>query len=137
MYFQWSTEVEILFRGWTTPTWYFYLLSCVGVMLLAIGLEGIRLFIHKTTHSRRSQTHSLLRRLVDMLLYGLYILVGYMVMLVVMTYNVGLFVAVLMGYCIGNLLFPRRPALHEGVASLNGDEVSIMYSPAEIDGSCH
>ena len=85
MYFQWSTEVELLFRGWKTPTWYFYLLSCFGVMLLAIMLEGIRLIIHNVTHSRRSYAASLPRRLADMLLYGLYVFIGYMVMLVVMT----------------------------------------------------
>lgn len=140
MYFQWSTEVELLFRGWKTPTWYFYLLSCFGVMLLAIMLEGIRLIIHNVTHSRRSYAASLPRRLADMLLYGLYVFIGYMVMLVVMTYNIGIFIAVLLGYCIGNLIFPRRPVLHlqeEGVASLDGDRATIMYSPAAIDGSCH
>ena len=104
-------------------------------MSLTVALEAIRLFIHNTTHARPTHIKSVLRRIADALLYGVYILIGYMVMLVVMTYNVGLFIAVLAGYCIGNFVFPRKPVPQERIVS--GEGVSIMYSPADVEGSCH
>jgi hypothetical protein len=45
-------------------------------------------------------------------LYAVEVFVGYVLMLAVMTYNKGLFAAVLLGACTGHFLFAIEAAAH-------------------------
>ena len=94
----------------------------------------MRLLLHNTSY-RFSSTDGgrgeklLKHRLGEAVLYGIYMCMSYFVMLVVMTYNVGLFIAVILGFCFGQFLFPRFPAQRTSVGLVN----SIA---SEIE-SCH
>jgi copper transporter 1 len=132
MFFQWSTTVTILFEWWVTTTWYFYLLSCVAVFVLANGLEGVRVGVHMVSHGHFIRKTPL-RRAGESLLYGAYVGLSYCVMLVIMTYNVGIIVSVLLGYCVGHFLFfkvsqreqaeqPGQPEDTKLIVAVNDDE---------------
>jgi copper transporter 1 len=129
MFFQWNTSVTVLFEVWVTPTWYYYLLSCFAVLALAFGLEGMRLLIHNLTHRAPSKGRkSFVRRLGETMLYGVYMCMSYFVMLVVMTYNVGLFVSVLLGLCLGHFLFRRdQSTSQDNVALINTSETESCH----------
>lgn len=136
MFFEWSTDVTILFEPWVTRTWYFYTLSCIGVAVMAVGLEWLRSVYHQMAHSEDRRLTKL-RRFGESLLYGGYIVMSYLVMLVVMTYNVGLCLAILVGYVLGHYLFPRGGSV-AGVGS-RGRGQEAMYAPVSATQvlDCH
>lgn len=128
MFFQWSTTVTILFEGWLTTAWYLYVLSCLAALALAVCLEALRLAVHRVSHGPFVEK-SRWRQIGESLLYAGYIGLSYVVMLIVMTYNVGLFVSVVLGFGIGHFVFPRTSRSEQGnlvdskaFVALNGDE---------------
>jgi len=134
MFFEWSTRVTILFEPWVTTTWYFYGLSCIAVAVLSVGLEWLRLIYHQVAHAENRQLTKT-RRCGEALLYGGYIAASYLAMLVVMTYNIGLCLGVLMGYMMGHFLFPRG-----SVPEISPERKhEAMYSPVSASEplGCH
>jgi copper transporter 1 len=105
MFFAWSTTATILFEGWLTSTWYFYLLSCVGVFVGTVLLEGLRMATQRQSLGWAKK--SMHRQVGEGLLYGVYVSCSYLVMLIAMTYNVGLFLSVVLGHSVGRFLFSR------------------------------
>jgi copper transporter 1 len=110
MYFRWSSSVQILFEPWQTFSWSWYLLSCIGVLALTIVLEATRFGFHRIHHQpqRRKGCQMILFKGKEVGVYAVYMTLSYVVMLVVMTFNVGLFVSVVLGHCIGMIFFPRN-----------------------------
>ena len=75
-------------------------------------------------------------RVLEALLYGVYVTMSYFAMLVAMTYNVGLFISVIFGFCIGHFLFPRGPK----PSTLRQGSETVMYSTVEAvitEEVCH
>ena len=95
---------------------------------MAVGLEWLRSTYHYTAHAQGRRL-TRLRRAGEALLYGGYIVVSYLVMLVVMTYNVGLCIAILLGYVVGHFLFPRGSVPELGSGSRGGGGQEAMYTP--------
>lgn len=134
MFFEWSTHAIILFEPWVTTTWYFYALSCIAVAVLSVGLEWLRLIYHQVAHAENRQLTKT-RRCGEALLYGGYIATSYLVMLVVMTYNIGLCLGVIVGYIVGHFLFPRGSVPETSPERKSG----AMYSPVSVSEplGCH
>lgn len=115
MFFRWSASVTILFQSWQTSdsTWYFYLLSCVAVSTMTFLLEAARHAFHRMHTSNIGEVQhpslktKILSRCKEIVLYATYMALSYWVMLVIMTYNVGIFIAVIFGHCVGTCVFPR------------------------------
>ena len=47
-------------------------------------------------------------RVIDCLLHGLSLIIGYGMMLVVMTFNIGLILTIVIGYCLGRFIFDKQ-----------------------------
>jgi len=130
MFFKWTIHATILFDWWKTTTWYYYLISCIVVSAMTVFLELLRFFYHRIAHDPKRQL-KWSRRSGEALLYGVYIVMSYLVMLIVMTYNVGLCMSILIGYIVGHFLFPR------GALGHSPDKDRPMYAPVETSIGCH
>merc|ERR1712173_578883 len=50
-------------------------------------------------------------RMIDCLLHGLSLLIGYSMMLIMMTFNIALILTIVFGYCLGRFIFDKRNKL--------------------------
>eukprot|EP00658_Telonema_sp_P-2_P069927 TRINITY_DN5943_c0_g1_i6.p1 TRINITY_DN5943_c0_g1~~TRINITY_DN5943_c0_g1_i6.p1 ORF type:complete len:336 (-),score=85.87 TRINITY_DN5943_c0_g1_i6:137-1144(-) len=103
--------VVLLFESWTLDSASKFAMGCVGTVLMGILLEGI-IFLRRDAVKALSPTAptlSLWRAArVHVLLacvYGVQLTVGYLLMLVVMTYSTPLFMCAIAGLVIGHWLF--------------------------------
>lgn len=111
---------DLLFKGWTISTAGGMAGSCIAVVLIAILFETLKSYKpnQQKPHKENSETTPLIRRpnqdltstfqaishLKKTLLFIAQLIVGYFLMLVAMTYNVWLFLAVVGGCGIGYFL---------------------------------
>ena len=132
MFFEWTTSVTILFQPWVTTdkTWYPYFLSCLAVAGMAVILEGLRYLFH-SIHSRVPRQRGCSSKVIlkakaaEVVVFAIYMSVSYMVMLVAMTYNVGLFVSTIFGHCAGLIIFPRGGSKsHDTSTQLMDDSIN-------------
>jgi len=121
MYFESGINTLILFEGWATDNNVgIYLISCFVIFLSCILHEWLTSYrlrrmkeISKTNISEpllnsRTSTKSgsdFKSRLSQTLLYFINIVIAYVIMLIVMTFNVGLFFIVTTGLALGHYFF--------------------------------
>ncbi|XP_074585296.1 copper transporter 5.1-like [Curcuma longa] len=121
MTFYWGIKATILFDSWRTNSWTSYLLSLVALFAVAAFyqyMEDLRLrFKFLAVGSKRSPIAVPLlahapfavagppARLATALLFGVNSAIGYLLMLAVMSFNAGVFIAVVVGLAVGYLLF--------------------------------
>lgn len=97
MYFYWSMDVKYLCEGWRTNGHAGPYLACLfGTMLMAWTVEFL-------------STLKLKNDLVMALLHGVRLFLSYMLMLVAMTFNGGLVLAIIFALTSGYLLFGFKP----------------------------
>lgn len=93
MYFYWGTDVIFLFKSWrTNGNMFSYLMCLLGSFLAAILVEFLT-------------TRKFENKLVQAALYAVQLLLSYLLMLVLMTFNSGLFIVIMLGYTTGYALF--------------------------------
>ncbi|XP_059428849.1 copper transporter 5-like [Corylus avellana] len=123
MTFYWGTDLTLLFDSWKTSSWASYsltLLACLIVSAFYQYLEDrrVRLKIVSSGKPPAQIEAPLLQgkilggggkwsaaRIGGALLFGVNSAIGYMLMLAVMSFNGGVFVAVVLGLAIGYLFF--------------------------------
>ncbi|MCO5570810.1 hypothetical protein L7F22_024538 [Adiantum nelumboides] len=123
MTFYWGKQATILFDGWTTSTWLNYSLSLVALFAASIVLQYIaNLRITGSPVSGKSSSSSstgvkapLLgkgklslsssKNVLGSALFGVRVGLGYLLMLAVMSFNAGVFLAVVVGFAVGRFLF--------------------------------
>ena len=105
-----KTCVILFFNAWTLDSWFKFAVAMVGVTLIGLAIEALiavrrkiskrkGLFIRMTADSRR---------LLMVILFGLNLILGYLAMLVAMTYSVELFMCVVLGLCVGHFIFNSK-----------------------------
>jgi len=132
MYFTTSTEVTILFEGWQTTGVGDLVGSCIGIFVFAILYEGLKYFrewLHRRqyvainvnkvstpgmngTEINRTTTNiswaaSILSssHFIQTFLHLIQLVISYLLMLIVMTFNVWCCIAVVLGCTVGYFLF--------------------------------
>ncbi|KAM1021667.1 hypothetical protein ACFX2I_042736 [Malus domestica] len=128
MTFYWSRQVTLLFDSWKTDTWTSYsltVLACLLVPAFYQYLEALRVRIKRaaSSSSLKSASDAPIRapllaaklggaggrfsagRLAESVLFGVNAAIGYMIMLAIMSFNGGVFVAIVVGLAIGYLAF--------------------------------
>lgn len=124
MTFYWGNSVTLLFDSWVTNSWLSYLLSLFACFLFAMFyqyIEDRRLQFKAIVAAGdpslpsadtplirglgRAQTRLTWSRLSMAVLFGFNAAIGYLLMLLVMSYNFGVFLAVVLGFGVGYLLF--------------------------------
>ncbi|XP_057467504.1 copper transporter 5.1-like [Actinidia eriantha] len=110
----WSKEVTLFFDWWRTDLWPSYALSLLACFLFSVYyqyLEDRRLRFNsaadRLSHPLLSKiVHPRLpRRLASAALFGFNTAIGYLLMLAVMSFNGGVFLAVVLGISVGYFLF--------------------------------
>lgn len=114
-----SSHVQILFKGWKVSNAWEMVGSCVAVILIAVFYETLKSYKvhHRKPCKEKSESTPLLRQrnqdqprytmwdhIQKTRLYMFQFIVGYFLMLVAMTYNVWLFLAVVGGCGVGYYL---------------------------------
>ncbi|KAF4356941.1 hypothetical protein F8388_015917 [Cannabis sativa] len=116
MTFFWGHVTEILFRGWPGSNSAMYGLSLVFVFTMALVVEWLAQSDFVVPGSSADLTASVLRTLLHTVRSGM----SYLVMLAVMSFNGGIFIAAICGHTIGFFVFRTRALLrtvHSGSGS--------------------
>merc|ERR1719411_2523790 len=121
--------VILLFRSWILDTRTKFLMGCIGVILLGIGIEAMLCFRRKLQKRRiMIRMSGGARRAAIIFLFGVNIASGYFAMLVAMTYSVELFICMILGLVIGHGIFNTGAAVGESVdpcCASQRDQVSV------------
>lgn len=102
MTFFWGKDTEILFSGWPGPRTGMYVLALVVVFVLGFMVE---LISHSQFVKPGSNGRHVATGLVQTLLHGLRVGLAYLVMLAIMSFNGGVFLAAVAGHMLGFLFF--------------------------------
>lgn len=135
MYFEAGYKATILFEQWNTDSIGAMVGSCIGIFLLAIIYEGLKFFrekLHRKNYvaidyskvrgsqdsgngaTEVTQTKTAVTcktsmtsasHYIQTALHALQLVISYFLMLIVMTYNVWLFLSVVLGCTVGYFLF--------------------------------
>ncbi|XP_044505525.1 copper transporter 1-like [Mangifera indica] len=103
MTFFWGKNSEILFSGWPGTSSGMYALALIFVFVLAFLVE---LFSH--SKSIRSESNHAVAVLIRTFLHAIRVGLAYLVMLAVMSFNGGVFLAAVAGHALGFFLFGSR-----------------------------
>lgn len=126
-----SLCVIYLFPGWVLSTKAKLAAASVGTVVMAALLEGI---IWQRRELLRTLPAGGLRLSVGSLLYGVQLSLGYLVMLVIMTYSGVLFLCTVTGLVLGNVLFNAKDGLMASRRRENPQEESAAHGiPADGD----
>ncbi|KAK2398867.1 copper transporter [Trifolium repens] len=133
----WGKNVTLLFDSWKTDSWTSYILSLIACFLIATFyqyLENIRIRQKFFSGEGRGgstvpeiqtpllQLNKVSRnKVVESVLFGVNSAIGYLLMLAIMSFNGGVFVAIVVGLTIGYFFFRSQ-----------GEEDSALV----VDSSC-
>ncbi|XP_059662060.1 copper transporter 5.1 [Cornus florida] len=136
MTFYWSREVTLLFDSWKTDSWTSYGLTLLACLLFSIFYQYMEarrqqfqlLSVNNKPSSAAAATQTTIdtpllypklaaasriwsaARFAGAVLFGVNSAIGYLLMLAIMSFNGGVFVAVVVGLSIGYLVFRSSSA---------------------------
>ncbi|KAK1428689.1 hypothetical protein QVD17_17528 [Tagetes erecta] len=96
MTFYWGKDAWILFEGWPGNNTTMYILALVFVFFLALILEFLA-----HSHITPSKSNRILRTMI----HTFRVVFSYLVMLAVMSFNIGVFVMAIAGHVVGFYVF--------------------------------
>ncbi|XP_043724495.1 copper transporter 6-like [Telopea speciosissima] len=103
MTFFWGKNTEVLFSGWPGNRTGMYVLALIVVFVLSVLVEWL-------SHSQliKSRTNNMVAGLLQTVMHAVRMGLAYMVMLAIMSFNIGIFIAAVAGHALGFLLFGSR-----------------------------
>ena len=123
MTFYWSKQVTLLFDSWKTDSWTSYILSLLACLIVSIFYQflenrriRLKLLASGKPISEEIQVPLLRQKLIGSkaklgvkvagaVLFGLSSAIGYFLMLSIMSFNGGVFIAIVVGLAVGYLFF--------------------------------
>ncbi|CDR94210.1 hypothetical protein, conserved [Babesia bigemina] len=129
-YFENSCQATILFHFWRTTTVLNYTVTLIIIFLLSLFTVMLKALRKKanTALTNMNTCPYVLRQLAMFVIAYAVILMDFCMMLVVMTFNVGIVLVACTGYALGYLLTCFRPTSSTNVAE--------SESPIECDADC-
>ncbi|KAI3677912.1 hypothetical protein L6452_37186 [Arctium lappa] len=106
MTFFWGKDVIMLFNDWPNGKLGMYILALLFVFVLAVAVEFFSVF-----PAMKTGASPIVSGLAQALVYGLRMTLAYIVMLSVMSYNLGVFIFVVVGHAVGFFLVKYRTTL--------------------------
>ncbi|UJR11923.1 hypothetical protein I4U23_016101 [Adineta vaga] len=122
--FQFATGVDgcivFLFSGWNVDSHVKYAFMLIGVVCMGL-LNGFLAFIrHYLVNKSKTNSSLLVYQIYLALIYGIQIVLAYWMMLLVMTYETGVFLALIFGLMIGYFIFSLIQTKNK--SSVSGDD---------------
>lgn len=128
MTFYWGRKVTLLFDSWSTDSWFSYSLTLIACLLFSVFYQymedrRLRFKLLSSSALRNNADGSVdttpllstkifaggsrwnLGRFAGSALFGINSALGYFLMLAIMSFNAGVFVAIVVGLAVGYLLF--------------------------------
>lgn len=105
MSFFWGKDVVVLFQGWPGDRLGMYILATIFVCFMAFVVEVLS--ISPSSKPGRSWS-PLITSLIHTGAYALRMVLAYMVMLSVMSFNIGIFIAAVVGHAVGRFFVKYR-----------------------------
>jgi len=112
-----KTCVILFFQSWKLNSAGKFAAACLGVFVLGLGIE-VLIWLRRKIISRKRLMLNLpvpARKLIVISLFGANLVLGYMAMLVAMTYSVELFICVVIGIIVGHALFNSSTPVGETI----------------------
>jgi copper transporter 1 len=106
MYFYWGTDVVFLLESWTIK-------SNTGLYCVALAASFLCAVLLEFLNTRKLDSKPLFALVTSVKLW-----LSYLLMLVLMTFNAGLFIVVMLGYTLGYFLFGFAPMTFHKSGSL-------------------
>ncbi|XP_006646372.1 copper transporter 3-like [Oryza brachyantha] len=130
MTFYWGKNSEILFTGWPGASGGMYALALVAVFALAVLLEflGSPCVLLLLQEPSSSSSRGSRRRAAAAVVHAVRVGVGYLLMLALMSFNVGVLLAAVAGHAVGFLAF--RAGLCGGRVQADGRRNKAELAPA-------
>lgn len=141
MYFHHDTHDLLLFKGWATQTGTVYAATWIGIVFFTVGyhyMQAMRTtLLEPALMQRLAFAHSALQReglhMVRAALFTFEAAIGFVIMLVVMTFNIGWCLAILMGIFVGQYMLCRNAnACANGYIRVDSENYNDLR--AEVDG---
>ena len=126
-----------LFPGWNIDSYVKYIIALVGIFCLGLSnevLSYIRHLVLKRLNGRRSSL--IVDQLSLSLLYGIHMLLAYCMMLLVMTYDVGFFVILLLGLIFGHFMFGIIRSRNDTLPSENTPLIGSSNENSSLSTPC-
>lgn len=101
--FFWGNKTEIIFSGWPGQSFKSYMLALVSVFALGFVVEWL-------SHTKfiKSSADNISAGLVQTAMYAIRVGLAYLLMLAVMSFDVGVLLAAVAGYTVGFFIFGSR-----------------------------
>ncbi|KAL4610704.1 hypothetical protein ACB092_08G069800 [Castanea dentata] len=118
----WGDAVEILFPGWPGSNFNSYMLALTLVFVLGLAVEWL-------SHTKfiRPTMDNITAGILQTAMYAFRVGMAYLVMLAVMSYNLGILLAAVAGYTIGFLIFGSRAFDNSKIS-----KISPCEDPADL-----
>eukprot|EP00884_Botryococcus_braunii_P019017 jgi/Botrbrau1/579/Bobra.0010s0045.1 len=148
MYFHGGILDVILFRGWVPRNDWQYALSCIVIIVLGVvtqACRGYRSRVEAQWHRHAVMNRGMyparvpLRNLVRSAFTVVIATLDFFLMLVAMTFNVGLFICVVAGLALGSLLlghWMEGETLNFFAGEEGGSDVTLNIKPPGANSSC-
>jgi hypothetical protein len=130
-----KTCVILFFKAWKLNSAAKFAAACLGVFVLGFCIEALITLRRKIVNRKRIFVNIPLpaRKGLVIFLFGVNLILGYLAMLVAMTYSVELFLCVVAGLILGHAIFNSHMPIGETIdpccASQNHNESSGDHSP--------
>lgn len=113
MTFYWGQATDILFPGWPGESATMYAIVLITIFLTSIFIEWL-------SHARVIKSHfnDAVAGMIQTLMYAARTGLAYLVMLAVMSFNIGVFIAAIAGYATGFMIFRSRAFRKSGEVGL-------------------
>jgi copper transporter 1 len=118
-----ETCILFLFRGWNVDSSLKYAFMIIGVICMGLLNGALAYARHHLMNHAKYTSSLLIHQLWLTLVYGIQIVLAYWMMLLIMTYETGIFIALVLGLVIGYFIFGYIQARTH--PSVNGREPKI------------
>lgn len=131
--------IILFFDAWTLDSRLKFIFGCVGVAFMGVAIECL-IMIRRLIQTERAPFRGISKPLKKLLLiigFGVNLILGYLAMLVVMTYSVELFLSVCLGMIVGHLLFNSSEPIGETIDPCCASQNEIAPPPKPPQQHCH
>ncbi|CAF1491856.1 unnamed protein product [Adineta steineri] len=119
--------ILFLFQGWNVDTHVKYAFMLIGVICMGL-LNGALAYVRHCLVNNSKHTSSLfIHQIYLSLLYAIQIILAYWMMLLVMTYETGIFISLICGLVLGHFVFGYIEAKNRSSTNIHPETTNTTF----------